>query len=128
MRGKALNTKQIARQAFLRHEEMHSLADYRGILSLHAYARLALASGDGVLLAHSRALLLPFVRGEEVLVHIRSTPELADVKVIVVTISSYEQTRLLREQAEYVFQKPYMLNEFRAAVSDLLKFDHAPNL
>jgi unsaturated rhamnogalacturonyl hydrolase len=63
-----MNTKQIARQAFLRHQALHSLADYRGILSLHAYARLALISaqsgGDEDLLAHSRALLLPFVRGE----------------------------------------------------------------
>ena len=51
-----MHTKQIAQQAFLRHEALHSLTDYRGILSLHAYARLALISGD--------AELLPFVRGE----------------------------------------------------------------
>lgn len=57
-------TLTVAYLAFQKHRTLHPLTHYTGILSLHAYARLALASGSAAILATCRDLLLPFVRGE----------------------------------------------------------------
>jgi unsaturated rhamnogalacturonyl hydrolase len=59
-----VRTLDIARRAFRRHDELHRLTDYRGVLSLHAYARLALIGEDPEMLTDCRQRLLPFVRGE----------------------------------------------------------------
>ena len=59
-----MDTLGIAKKAFLCHKALHDLTDYRGILSLQAYARLALISQNEEMLAHCRMALLPFVRGE----------------------------------------------------------------
>ena len=59
-----LNTFRTAAQAFQKHADMHPLAHYTGILSLHAYARLALISANPAVLEDSRRHLLPLVRGE----------------------------------------------------------------
>ncbi len=58
------NTFHIAELAFHKHADLHPLAHYTGILSLHAYARLALISGNPAVLDDSRRHLLPLVRGE----------------------------------------------------------------
>lgn len=57
-------TFDIASRSFHKHAATHSLAHYTGILSLHAYARLALITGNPALLDEIRGHLLPFVRGE----------------------------------------------------------------
>lgn len=59
-----LNTFHTAALAFQKHADLHPLAHYTGILSLHAYARLALISGNPAVLDDSRRHLLPLVRGE----------------------------------------------------------------
>jgi len=58
-------TFQVAARSFQKHAAVHPLAHYTGILSLHAYARLALISGNPAVLNDIRARLLPFVRGEQ---------------------------------------------------------------
>jgi unsaturated rhamnogalacturonyl hydrolase len=55
---------EIARRAFKKHVETHDMAHYTGILSLHAYARLAVITGDADMLAEIRDHLMPFVRGD----------------------------------------------------------------
>jgi unsaturated rhamnogalacturonyl hydrolase len=59
-----INTFSTAVTAFQKHAALHPLAHYTGILSLHAYARLALISGNPAVLDDSRRHLLPLVRGE----------------------------------------------------------------
>lgn len=59
-----INTFRTAAQAFQKHAALHPLAHYTGILSMHAYARLALISANPAVLEASRATLLPLVRGE----------------------------------------------------------------
>ena len=59
-----LNTFQIAALTFQKHAALHPLAHYTGILSMHAYARLALISANPAVLEDSRRHLLPLVRGE----------------------------------------------------------------
>jgi len=59
-----VQTLAIAERAFDRHAELHPLATYMGIVSLHGLARLAVLTGDSRLREKARAELLPFVRGE----------------------------------------------------------------
>lgn len=59
------NTFNIANRAFQKHVATHSLANYTGILSMHAYARLAQISANPAVLNVARRHLLSFVRGEQ---------------------------------------------------------------
>lgn len=58
----SISTFTIAERAFSKHAATHSLAHYTGILSLHAYSRLALISQNPAVLDKIRRNLLPFVR------------------------------------------------------------------
>jgi unsaturated rhamnogalacturonyl hydrolase len=58
------NTFDVARQSFVRHRALHSLTHYTGILSLHAFARLACISDEPDLMDQIRAELLSFIREE----------------------------------------------------------------
>lgn len=58
-------TLTVAYLAFQKHRALHPLNHYTGMLSLQAYARLALASDSAAMMATCRELLLPFVRGEQ---------------------------------------------------------------
>lgn len=58
------NTFTIAERAFRKHAVTHGLSHYTGILSLHAYARLAQITGNPAVLNDIRGYLLPFIRGE----------------------------------------------------------------
>lgn len=61
-----ISSVDIARRAFHKHRAVHSLAHYTGILSMHAYARLAHITADPAMLAEIRAILLDFMaRGED---------------------------------------------------------------
>ncbi len=55
---------QIAAHSFQKHVATHSLASYTGILSMHAYARLAQISTNPAVLDDARKYLLSFVNGE----------------------------------------------------------------
>lgn len=56
-------TIDTALKAFARHRELHTLAHYTGILSMHGLARLAVSTGEAAHLQQARAALMPFVRG-----------------------------------------------------------------
>ncbi len=58
------STFEIAARAFHKHLATHELTSYTGILSLHAYARLATITRNPAVLDDCRKQLLPFVRGE----------------------------------------------------------------
>lgn len=60
----SVNVYEVAGLAFRKHVSHTRLAHYTGILSLHAYARLALITGDAAILEDARAHLLSFVHGE----------------------------------------------------------------
>lgn len=59
-----VDTFQMAVQAYHKHAALHSLAHYTGILSMHAFARLALITGNPAVLEESRRHLIPLVNGE----------------------------------------------------------------
>ena len=61
---RARKSIEVAYQAFKKHQALHPLTHYTGILSLHGLARLALNSGDERLVEECHGCLLPFVRGE----------------------------------------------------------------
>jgi DNA-binding response OmpR family regulator len=65
-------------------------------------------------------LNLPYVAGEEVLEHARSSEWHDDMRVIVVTVFGEDHTRSLVGSVEHIFQKPYNLTDFRAAVEQTL--------
>jgi unsaturated rhamnogalacturonyl hydrolase len=56
------DTFDVAYQSFSRHRALHSLTHYTGILSLHAFTRLAWIGGNRTLIEEARAELLPFIR------------------------------------------------------------------
>lgn len=62
----AANPKDLALRAARKHLEVHGCySHYTGIVTLHGLTRLA-AAGDAGLLDHTRAALLPYVRGERI--------------------------------------------------------------
>jgi len=60
----AMTPAELARRVFRRHQKLHPMEHYTGILSMQAMARLALATGSAEDLDLAREALLPFVRGE----------------------------------------------------------------
>src|SRR5690606_37397854 len=68
-------------------------------------------------------LNLPYINGIDLLMHIRKEPELSDSKVIVVTSYSQIQTAPILEMTDQIFHKPYVMNELRAYMRDLLVSD-----
>lgn len=65
-------------------------------------------------------LSLPYVSGEEVLQFIKAEPSLANTRVIIVTVHGPEYTAMFEGVADNIFQKPYRLQEFRSALSQVL--------
>jgi len=65
-------------------------------------------------------LNLPFVGGDELIEYIRQAPHLTDTKVIVITVYKKEKVPFMVEHADFFFQKPYNLTDFRQAVGDIL--------
>ncbi len=84
-----------------------------------ALARMAQAVPDLVLLD----LMMPDMDGFEVLAHMRATPELAKISVIVVTAKdlTLQEHIWLRERTNYHFQKPVSSPMFLSIVDNLLK-------
>jgi DNA-binding response OmpR family regulator len=83
------------------------------------------ASGLAILRGAIPALVildlgLPYVSGEEILTYINDEPRLAGVKIVLVTVMDDWKTRHLRPRVERIFQKPYVLSEFREVVEELL--------
>lgn len=65
-------------------------------------------------------LNLPFIPGDQLLQQIRTTPHLQNTRVIVVTVYGRDKLPALAEEADYFFQKPYPLQDFRDTVADIL--------